>query len=179
MHKVKVQLIWVICHSSLIGNCCPTLGSTFGQLKHAVSGRRIADVPWKVESRVRKWSLGGIKSHCSHCGTCFFFELTVMDHNGGCWNKTRRAEAYAVSQTNQIMPIQGTTHSFTYDPKTKTKKKITFKRTFGCILLLFNSRSALKNAKLLYPKVLDLFSCDQEWLCWHTCHWSRVPRLPV
>lgn len=46
--RVKVQLFWELCHSSLVGYSCPVPDSGFGQLKHPVSARSVSDVTWKV-----------------------------------------------------------------------------------------------------------------------------------
>lgn len=61
---VKVQLIWEICQRSFIGHRCLRHDGTFGQLKHPVSARSIADVTCKVKRRLRKWPSQVIKGQC-------------------------------------------------------------------------------------------------------------------
>lgn len=119
---VKVQLIWEICQRSFIGHRCLRHDGTFGQLKHPVSARSIADVTCKVKRRLRKCPSHVIKGQCRLFSTCFGFELIVVDHDAACWNKVWCAEAYAVGQTNQILPKQRAAHSFTYRPKNKLVK---------------------------------------------------------
>lgn len=59
--RVKVQLIWELCHSPLVGNSCPVFASALGQLKHSISARGISDVTCKVRKGVRKGSLQCLK----------------------------------------------------------------------------------------------------------------------
>lgn len=56
VERVKVQLIWKLCHSSLVGYSCSMPGSGFGQLEHPVSARSISDVTWRFYSGVRNCS---------------------------------------------------------------------------------------------------------------------------
>ncbi len=98
VRRIKVQLIWEICHSSFIGHCCLRNGWSFGQLKEPESARNIADVTCKkIKSWLScmKWSW--MKTIFINVSVAFWYLLLLWAHccrsqrgslkqGAECWN---------------------------------------------------------------------------------------------
>ena len=178
---IKVQLIWEICHSSFIGDCCPGHHCTLGQLKEAVRARSVADVTCKIQN----WLNYRLKCICKSLKVSAAFLLPAFALSSQLCTTiwvadTRRGVLKPTLWANEMRSCQNK------EPPIPSpigqKVKVTTRGYYESLLQGFCSFTlnfSWYNTTLFYPTGLRLPSCDQGRLCWRTCHWSTTHLPPV